>query len=459
MSVASVLLWLGVMLAFLVLNALFVAAEYSLVKMRKSRVQELVDDGNRAARTVKQLQENIGVTIAGTQLGITLMSLALGWVGESSIHEAVKMMLSVIPGLSGLNPPAGLGLVISFVTLSMLHVIIGEQVPKSWSLRLSERTALLLAPSLRIFCWLTYPLLWLMTGLAALVLKVLGVPNADEAEVPVHSADEFEILFEESRRAGTLEKHEFDLLRRALELKDLTVRQVMVPRVKMDTIADNLTLPEVLAVVSKTKHSKLPVFRGTRDNVIGILNTRDLFDWWNANLKSSAAAQAVNDFKVANMLRTVYLVPDSMPASRLLEEMRARKLQIAIVIDEFGGTCGLVTLEDLLEQLVGEIWDEYDTPQPGVEDLGEGHWRVSGDLTVFEFNKALGTHLSCASCTTIGGAVIETLGRVAEPGDVVEINNVRLAVVEMHHHGISKLEVFLLPPTASDVAAVELPTE
>jgi CBS domain containing-hemolysin-like protein len=450
MNTASLLLWLGLMFLFLILNALFVAAEFALIKLRRSRVQELLDNGHQGARTVHQLQRDMGMTIAGAQLGITLASLALGWIGEESIHEAVKMLMDFIPGLAGVEPPAGIGVIVSFTILSMLHVILGEQVPKAWAIMLPERVSLLLATPLRVFIFLTYPLLWVMNALSNVVLKIMRVPSPDEEQYPAHSADEFNILFDASRKAGELGDKETDLLKRALELKELTVKQVMVPRTRMDAISDNLALVEILAVVSKTKHSKLPVFKSSSDNVIGILNTRDLFDWWQSVVKAGAPSSgpvAGKEFRLSAFVRQVYFVPDSMPASKLLEEMRARKLQMAVVIDEFGGTSGLITLEDLLEQLVGEIWDEYDSPSPGVQSLSPDRWHVSGDVTLLEFNKALGTSVTCeAGCITIAGAFIEALRHQPELGDSVELEGFKLSVAELRGKAISKLEVVKLPP-------------
>jgi len=455
MTVASVLFWLGIMFVFVVLNALFVAAEYALVKFRRSRVQELVDKGNRVARTVQRLQKEIGTTIAGTQLGITLASLALGWIGENSVHDGVKLLLGFIPGLAGVEPPQGIAFALAFLLLTMTHVILGEQVPKSLALRLPERVALILAAPLRLFCLITWPLIWTMNALASLVLKLLRIPKASSDEFAVHSADEFEILFEASRKAGELGKQETDLLKRVLDLKELTAKQVMVPRTKMDAIADKLSLPEVVAVASRTKHSKLPVFRENDDHIIGILNTRDLFDVWSAALRASTAggSSGSKEFRLAAFLRQVHFVPESMPAGKLLEDMRAKKLQMVVVLDEFGGTAGLITIEDLLEQLVGEIWDEYDNPQLGIEPKGERRWQVNGELTLFEVNKSLGTDVGCSrNCTTIAGAVIEALGRQPVVGDTVDIDGYRFTVVEMTNNAISKLEMvhLVVPPAPGD---------
>jgi putative hemolysin len=448
MSLATLLFWLGIMFLFLVLNALFVAAEYALVRLRRSRVDELVDKGKAGAKTVQTLQRNLGTTIAGTQLGITLCSLALGWLGEKSINEAFKMLFEKIPGLTGAEPPAWLGFMAPFVVLSMLHVIIGEQVPKSFALRLSEKTAFWLSPPLRIFCFFMKPFLWVMHSLASLVLRLMGLPPKKGDEVPVHSADELQILIEASHEAGNLGSSETGLLTRALELKELIAKQIMVPRTRMDCVLDNMTLSELLGVVSRTKHSKLPVLKQGTNQVVGILNTKDLFDWWQGSLKTggNGITNGGKDFKLPAFLRQAYFVTDTAPATKLLEEMKARKLQMAIVLDPAGATCGLITLEDLLEQLVGEIWDEYDTPIIGIDKKAEDRWHVSGELTLFEFKKVLGTSLSSDSSSTVSGAVAEALGREPVVGDSVEIDGLRFTALEVKDRKATRLDVLRLPP-------------
>lgn len=448
MSLGTLFLWLGLTALFLILNALFVATEYALVKLRRSRVQELVDKGDRAAQTVQGLQREMGTTIAGTQLGITLMSLALGWIGENSIHEVVLMLLRYIPGLTGFEPPGGIAIILSFLVLSMLHVIIGEQVAKSWALRLPEKTALTMAAPLKLFCAFTYPLLWVMNSLAGMVLKLLRLPEQTGEQYAAHSPEEFEILFEASRKAGQLDPTLTDRLQRALDLQELTAKQVMVPRTKMVAIPDSSTLPEVIAAVSKAKKTRLLVYRGNDDNVVGLLNSLDLFELWSEKVRSAPAAGGAcggKDFRLSSYLRQVHLVPESMPAGRVLTEMRAKRTQVAIVLDEFGGTAGVITLKDLVEHLIGDIWDEHDTPNPGVQKVSEDSWRVKGDLTLLEVKKELGTTLECNACITIAGAVIELLGRQPEVGDTVTSDGYKYTVAEMNHRAIAILAVEKIP--------------
>jgi CBS domain containing-hemolysin-like protein len=482
------LIGLGVTLLLLFLNALFVAAEYSLVKMRRSRVKELIDKGDRSAKIVQRLQKEMGTTIAGTQLGITLASLAIGWIGQDSVHQAIQWLLSWIPLVGNVNLPVWTAFALSFATLSMFHVIIGEQVAKSIALRMTESTALRLAGPLRLFCRLTFPLLWVMNGLAGGVLRLLGLPESAPGEYAAHSPEEFELLFEASRKAGQLDRTSTDLLQRALDLKELTARQVMVPRTKMIAIPDTMSLPDVLAVVSKTKRTRLLVYRGNDDNVVGVLNTLDLFDLWLQNQRGPTAAPpavsqpgsslpgapgqgqpsvttppaqlvattggagAGKEFRLSSYLRQVHFVPDSMAASKILEDMRAKNYQVAIVLDEFGGTDGVITLKDLVEQLVGEIWDEHDTPNAGVTKLTDTSWRVKGDLTLLEAKKEIGAVIESGPSITVAGAITEHLGRQPEIGDVLELGGFRYKVVEMTHRVISVLEVEQLPASQTEEA-------
>lgn len=455
MDSGNLVFMLGMLAFFIVANAFFVAIEFALIKLRKSRVEEMLKSGSSGARTIHALQKDMDRSIAGAQLGITLASLAVGAIGHDTIMGLVNEALH-LAGAASINPPAWVSVVVTFLILSLLHIIIGEQVPKFLALRQSERVSLLLSKPFFWFCRLTYPLLSFMNLITEGILRLFGMSMKDAEEHELPSPEEFQILFEESVRAGTLGKQESRLLQRALELKDLKLRDVMVPRPQMDCIADDLTMAQVLAVASKTKHTKLPVYRGTRDSVIGILNTKDLFDVIVA--RSAASGGTEKPFKLTALVRQAHFAPDSMAASALLEEMRARRLQMAMVTDEFGATIGLVTLEDLVEQLVGEIWDEYDKPQAGITEVvdeGKGVYNVIGDLTLLEFNKHFGTDIYCNGfCSTIAGAVTEAIGKLPQVGDTVELSGLKFTVLDKRGNAISVLEVrrIVTPPANGGTA-------
>lgn len=446
MSFGPLLLGLALLFVFLLLNGLFVAFEFAIIALRKSRIEELVQKGQSGAKRVQDMHKQMDRTIAGAQLGITLASLALGWLGDHSILPLIQSAMTSIPGVAEMQLPAGLGVAISFIILSMLHVVVGEQVPKTMGLRAPERMSFLLAGPFRVFCFITSPLVWLMNAFTWILLKPFGMTPSKHDESQLPSPAEFQILFEESVKAGTLGKQESDFLKRALELKAVTLKEVMVPRTRMDCLEDGMNLVDMMAVASRTKHSKLPVYRVSRDNVIGILNTRDLHDLFYAHLRARTpgASPAIQPkaFRLSDYVRKAYFVPDTMLASTLLEQMKERKLQMAVVIDEFGATVGIVTLEDLLEQLVGEIWDEYDSPGAGIEQTGEQTWHVPGDLTIFEFNKFFGATLSCEThCVTVAGLVIEALDRQPDGGEVVELQGYKFTILEIKNRAVFRLAV------------------
>jgi CBS domain containing-hemolysin-like protein len=446
MTIPSVLTGLLLLAGLIVMNGLFVAAEYALVSLRKSRVEEMVKSGRPGAQTVLQLKDNLDRSIAGSQLGITFASLAVGWLGGEALEGLVKLLLGFVPNFGFLTPSAAT-FVVSFVLLSMTQVIVGEQIPKQIALRLPEQTIVRLSKPFRAFLWLMSPLVWLMDLTAKTALRLLGIASVQAEEHPLPSAGEFQILIEESGKAGNLGQQESDLLLRALDLKQLTVRDVMVPRRRMDSIPDSLSLPEVLAVVCKTKHSKLPVYRAG-EGIIGILYTRDLFDIWSkaqppgTGVAPNTVSQPPAPFKLSACVRKAHFAPESMLAATLLQELKTKRLQMAIVVDEFGTAVGLITLEDLVEQLVGDIWDEFDTPNAGIESTGENTWRVQGEVTLFEFNKALAAEVGCSvHCTTVAGAVIDALDHHPSIGEKVTIAGFTFTVQEMRGAAIYRLDV------------------
>lgn len=363
MSSETLLLWLAVMVALLAINAFFVAVEFALIALRQSRVQELVDEGSATALIVQKLQKNIDASVSGAQLGITFASLALGWVSEPAIHGLIKLVLGLVPGLSGAEPPPGVGLVLSLLVMSVLHVVLGEQVPKCSSLRLAEPVAMMLARPFAVYCKVVWPLIWLLDRMTNACLNLVGVRKQSESESQVHSAVELEILFDQSQQAGELHPRETELLKGVFALDQLTAAEVMVPRARMDSIDRNMSLRDALAVANKTKHSKLPVTDATSGKVVGVLHVRDLFAVIDTHAQAQSDATTVTVPKsvtLDKLVRDVYRIAGTVKARDVLDGMRKHKVQVAIVHDDMQGVLGLVTMEDVLEHLVGDIFDEYD---------------------------------------------------------------------------------------------------
>lgn len=370
----SLLLWLAVMVGLLAVNAFFVAIEFALVALRPSRVQELVDSGSSTARTIQKLQQNMGTSVSGAQLGITFASLALGWVCEPSIHELITSLIGLIPGMDGVQAPAGIAMAISLLTLSALHVVIGEQVPKCWALRLAEPVGMLLARPFALYCRIAWPLIKVLDGITNGILRLAGISKVTEHEQTAHSAEELEILFDHSVKGGELDPRSTEMLKGVLDLSELTAEQVMLPRDRVDCIDRKMSLLQAVGVASKTKHSRLPVIDGSKDQVVGVLHVKDLFDVLHGAMQSGANGTIVMmpNARFDLLIRKIHRIARTDKAIDVLEAMRKRDVQIAIVQDEQQKTVGMVTMEDILEWLVGEINDEHDRPAARNSDQKSG---------------------------------------------------------------------------------------
>ena len=465
MSTATTWLWLGLLVLFVVLNGLFVAAEYALIRLRKTRIEEMVQQNVRGARTIQQLSNKLDNSVAGAQLGITITGLVVGGIGVEPIRSALEggiaLLAEFLPFIAPFKIPAILAMAISFAMLTFLHVIIGEQMPKLIGLRSPEKVALTLSLPFQLFCRVTTPFLWLISFTTKLLMRLPGMPKGSSAETPP-SVDELMILVENSARAGTIGKAESGLVQRALEYRGLTVRDVMVPASHMDCLPEEMNLLDALDVIVRTKHSRLPLYRGSRDTVVGILRTRELLDVLRKKLKaetvkpprlpvpSAGAGEAIG--KLGAYIRQPFFVKHDTPASVLLEELKTGHLQLAIVTDEAGKTIGLVTQEDLVEQLVGEIHDEDDGPVEGVEPLGENLFKVEASLTLYEFRRVFDARLVSSSGTTLAEVFQENYSGDPSEGASIELNGFAIKVLTVKADGQGKnfiewFEVQVLPET------------
>jgi len=469
MTTHSEVLLVGLLLVFIVLNGLFVAAEYSLIRLRRSRVAEMLQQKITGAKTIASLQASMDRSVAGAQLGITISGLAVGGVGQEPIRGLLQSLVNLVgnywPWFASWHVPSFVGLFFSFLVLTMMHVIIGEQVPKLLSLRNPEKIALRLSVPFFIFCRATAPLLTLINGITSIVLRLFRMQRNSEGQDKPPSVEELQILIEESRKAGKLAADETNILSRVLELRGLRVRDVMVPLTLVDGIAEDMPLVDALEIISQTRHSRLPVFRGGRQSVVGILNSRELLDLFKKKLRMELkiSRHPVPDItgkepigKLSAFIRKPYCVPEGMAASDLLVEFGKRRLQLAIVMDDERPTevVGLITQEDLLEQLVGEIVDEWDKPIAGVEYLDGTSYRIDGELTLYELRKVLDVRLTTESDDfTVANAVRENLtlaaGAVPSVGDSVDLLDYRFTVHTVKDGVITSVDVSPVPPPPS----------
>ncbi|MBA2449682.1 MAG: HlyC/CorC family transporter [Chloroflexi bacterium] len=413
-------------------NAFFVAAEFALVSLRRSQVEQMAATGSRLGKMLLRAKENPNRFISAAQLGITMASLALGWIGELTIAQLVDPLFLALP--EAFHGPAlhSISVAISFAIITMLHIVLGEQVPKMVALQHAERTAMLTVGPTETFFRVFRPFIALFTVATDLALRLLriGPRAAHEAAI---TADELELLIQTSHRAGVLEDTERDLLSNVFDFAQLAVRQVMVPRTEMQALPVDAGLGELLDLAEGSPHARFPVFEGTLDNIVGVAHLKDL-------LRMIRRGDA--GFDLRGVLRPPLFVPESMPADRLLTEFKRAETTLAVVIDEYGGTAGLVTVEDLVEEIVGNLPDEFHRQREGVEPQPDGTTLVSPRLRVDEFSDLFEVPIAeSQDVDTVGGLVVERLGRLAQPGDVVEVNDHQLAVEAVEGVRITSLRL------------------
>jgi len=446
-----VLLRILVVVLLLALNAFFVAAEFAIVSVRDTRIQQLIDAHRTGARTVQRLQQHLDDFLPAVQFGVTLASLALGWIGEPAIAQLLLGPLVNLPHAMIYAHTAAV--VIAFVIITYFHVILGELVPKSLALQRVERVALSVAGPMDAFITVSRPLLHLMTGSANAVLKLFGSRLMREGGM--HSPEELKLILTSSRRLGLLPPVQEEIMHRALDVENITVREILVPRQNIFSLPADMTLEDAMARVVEEQHSRIPVYdpKLGKEHIVGVLYSKDLARFMHLRFSSRARTLPPEmTLRVRHIMRDVLVVPETKPVLDLLAEFRERKRHLAIVVDEFGSTVGLVTVEDALEQIVGEIEDEFDVPvQPRLLDTGA--LVLDGGANVRDLESHLHIHLPRdEGFETLGGFIMWRLGRLPRPGDSVEYEGRRYAVLQMHERRVLqvKVEALAAPQPAPD---------
>jgi magnesium and cobalt exporter, CNNM family len=411
--------------ALILLNGFFVAAEYALVTVRRSRLQEMTDEGNRRAKQVLGLTAVPPRFIAAMQLGVTVTSLAIGALGEQALVELFDPIMAT-----------ALAVLIALLVLTFFHVVVGELVPKGISLGHSERTALLVAPPVRLFFFVFKPLIWFLQRSSELTLRLLGLepPGADGA---VYSEAELKILLERSTVEGELEQGEQEMLYKVFDFADKEASDVMRPRPEVVVVAADLPPEECLSKVLDSPYTRFPVYRESPEHIVGILHLRDLLNAMNE--------RGIAQVEIEQILRPPYIVPETKDIAALLTEFRRTSQHMAIVVDEYGDMEGIVTLEDVIEEIVGEIEDEFDLPDESIERIDDTHIRIDGTFPIDDFNEQFHVELPIEDYHTMGGYVFGRLGRAPEEGDDLADGSLRFKVVELEGTRIERLEVEFLP--------------
>lgn len=430
-------------------NGFFVATEFSLVAVRRTRMQQLQEEGDKRAGAVLDLLNHLDTYIAATQLGITISSLALGWIGEPAVGHLIEPLIRELPFLPERRLDAisrTLSFVIAFSLITTLHIVLGELAPKSMALQRPEATTLWTARPIHIFLAIFRPIINALNSVGNWVVRLIGIEPAAGHE-RVQSAEELQFAIEASREAGLVDETSHDLVNRAFEFPDLAARQVMVPRTEMTAIPITATLSDVMEVAATEGHTRLPVYDGDTDHIIGMLNIKRLMPFLQKTLGTGSTPP---DFTVAEHMSEPLYVPESLPAPQMLRLMKEQRIQLAVVIDEYGGTAGIVSLQDLIEELIGDVDDE-ESDQQAASGVVPDPTVIDGLTTIFDGMEDYGLDFGDEDeldVDTIGGYVFHRLGRVATLDDEITLpNGVRLKVEEVDGLRVSRVRI--LPPAGS----------
>ncbi len=442
--VAFVLLRVFLILLLVAANAFFAAAEFALVSVRDTRIQQLISAGRIGARIVQRLHQNLDEVVNGVQLGITMVSLTLGWIGEPIVARLVEGVRFVHEVPHGEVYAHTIAIAISFSLITYMHVILGELVPKTLALQRAEQVALAVAAPMEAFLAITRPFLFFMRKSGGLVLRLFGAQATRRGAV--HSPDELKLIVTASRQFGQIPEFQEEMIHSAIELDSISVRAVMVARPDIFSLPSDLMLDDALVRVVEGQHSRVPVYDPQRgpEHIVGVLYYKDLMRWMRlrlSNLGQSVAAR-ISRMQISQIMHDVLVVPETKVLAELLSEFKERRRHLAVVVDEFGSTAGVITVEDILEQLVGNIEDEFDVspPEPSLED--ESVLVLEGSVNIRDLEAQYGLTLPRdTGFETLAGFILARLQRIPSLGESFEFEGHRYTVEEMEGHRIAKVKI------------------
>jgi CBS domain containing-hemolysin-like protein len=457
--VAYVLLRVFVILLLVAVNAFFAAAEFALVSVRETRIQQLIEARRAGARAALKLHQQLGRVVNGVQLGITVTSLTLGWLGEPVLARMFESWIGSVP--HAILYAHTIAVAVAFVSITCLHVILGELVPKSLALQKAERVALAVAAPMDVFLTITGPLTIGMSRAAGFVLRAFGTREIRHGSV--HSPDELKLIVAAARTSGQLSSEQEEMLLNALELDSIAARQVMVPRTRIFSLPSDLTLDEALSRVVDDQHSRVPVYDPQRgpEHIVGVLYAKDLMRWTRLRLGMAAAppaAQRISQMKIGQIMHDVLVVPETKSLLDLLNEFQQRKRHLAVVVDEFGSTAGVVSVEDVLEQLVGKLEDEFDvaTTQPAVD--ANAPLVLDGAVNIRDLESQYDLKLpQDEGYETLAGFLLSRLQKVPTGGEAFDYEGRRFIVEKMEGHRIATVRIEpVAEPAAPPVTATAM---
>jgi putative hemolysin len=443
--IAFVLLQVLLILLLVAANAFFAAAEFSLVSVRDTRIQQLIAEGRTSARIVQRLHQHLDEVVNGVQLGITMVSLTLGWIGEPMVARLVEQVRWVHQVPHAAVYAHGIAFAIAFSLITYMHVILGELVPKTLALQRAEHIALAVAAPMEAFLTLTRPFLFFMRRSGGLVLRLFGAHEARRGGA-VHSPDELKLIVTASRKFGQIPEFQEEMIHNAIELDNISVRAVMVARPDIFSLPSDLMLDDALVRVVEGQHSRIPVYDPQRgpEHIVGVLYYKDLMRWMRLRLSNlgQSVATRISKMQIGQIMHDVLVVPETKVLAELLAEFKQRRRHLAVVVDEFGSTAGVITVEDILEQLVGNIEDEFDVspPAPALED--ESVLVLEGSVNIRDLEAQYGLTLPRdAGFETLAGFILARLQRIPSLRDSFEFEGHRYTVEELEGHRIAQVRI------------------
>ena len=444
MSLTDIFINLFIIIFLLFVNGFFVAAEFSLVKVRKTRLEQLSNEGNTNAKKALKLVNDVNRMLAAAQLGVTIASIALGWVAEATIVQLIEPIIKIFPIINSTVTAHVIAVPISFVLVTYFHVLLGEQLPKCISLKHPESLSLLIATPMDVFITIFKPFVLLLEVSGNKILKACHADTEDASLV--HSTEELDMLVDASYNEGVLNETEAEMLHNMFKFSDLMAKQVMIPRTDMICIPNDISYEELNEVALNNQYTRYPVYEENIDKILGFIHVKDLY----------SLAMTKESYSIENLIRPLILVPETMTLDNMIIEFKKRHCQIAVVIDEFGGTSGLITLEDVLEEIIGDVQDEFDEEaEADIKQIGDNLYianammRIDELVEFFDLKEAL---FEEDDVDTIAGLVVKLLGRIAVIGDSVSFNGLTFTVKEIDGARITRLEIFKEPVKEDEVS-------
>lgn len=410
---------IAIALLLVFLNGFFVAAEFAFVRLRSASVETMLQEGRHSATLVQEATQNLDDYLAVSQLGITISSLGLGWIGEPAVAVLVDPLLESILPSSAVH---AVSVAVGFGIITFLHVVYGELAPKTLAIQDAERIALLVAPPMKIFYYVFIPGIILFNGTANLSTRLIGVSPASDTD-DTHTEEEILTLLSEAGEAGRVDMEEVEMIERIFDLDDTTVHEIMRPRPDVTSIPADTPLPDLRSMAIEAEYTRYPIVNDEGEQVIGFVDVKDI-------MRMSESIDEAETITARDLVRDVIVVPETVPVDELLAEFQSEQRQMAVVIDEWGAFEGLVTVEDVVEEIVGDIRDQFDLeePDPSIERLDSGDYLIDGDVSLAMVNETLNTSFESASFDTISGYVLSRVGRAPEIGDSVDTDGYQLYV-------------------------------